>query len=99
MFSMALHGAYSGMEQARTYRLVTKDDALISRLVADIERLLHHERDLAERHDLTYKVVPPLSHEARGFTRFIYMHTRTDKAAVRARQYIHDLSALTCNPA
>lgn len=87
------------MEQAQSYRLVTRDDALIARLVADIERLLRHEHDLAERHDLTYKVVPPLSHEARGFTRFIYMHTRTEKAAIRARQYIHDLAALTCRPA
>lgn len=87
------------MEQARSYRLVTKDDALIARLVADIERLLRHEQALAERHDLTYKVVPPLSHDARGFTRFLYMHTRTEKAAVRARQYIHDLGSLTCREA
>lgn len=87
------------MEQAKSYRLVTKDDALVSRLVADIERLLLHEHDLAERHDLTYKVVPPLTREAQGFTRCVYMHTRTEKAAVRARQYIHDLAALTCRPA
>ena len=86
-------------EQARTYRLVTRDDALVTRVVADIERLLHHEHDLAARHDVTYKVVPPLSHEARGFTRCVYLHTRTDTAAVRARQYIHDLAMLSCKTA
>ncbi len=86
-------------EQARTYRLVTKDDSLVARLVADIERLLQQEQGLAARHDVTYKVVPPMSHDARGFTRCVYLHTRTEQAATRVKLTVRDLSALTCKTA
>jgi len=86
-------------EPARTFRLVTKDDALVHRVVQDIERLVkqehQHEHGL-EAHELTYKMVPPLTHDARGFTRTIYLHTKTDRAADLARKEIADFGAMTC---
>ena len=84
-------------EPTRTFRLVTKNDALVHRVVHDIERLVkqEHEHGL-EAHEVTYKVVPPLTHDARGFTRTIYLHTKTDRAADLARKEIADFGAMTC---
>jgi hypothetical protein len=88
------------MAEARTFRLITKDDALVGRVVHDIERLLRHERpDPSAPHPISYKVVPPMTHDASGFTRIVYLHTRTDEAAELARKEIADIGTMTCQEA
>jgi len=86
------------MSEQRTFRLITKDDALVNRLVQDIERVVkqvQHDHALGA-HPLAFKVVPPLTHDAHGFTRIVYLHTRTDEAAALAKQEIADIGAMTC---
>jgi hypothetical protein len=86
------------MSEQKTFRLVTKDDALVARVVHDIERMVKQEQHehAAGPHAVTYKVVPPLTHEARGFTRTVYLHTKTEEAAALARSEIADIGAMTC---
>jgi hypothetical protein len=85
------------MSEARTFRLVSKDDALVARVVADIEHLVRHEHhDPSAPHPMNYKVVPPMTHDAKGFTRIVYLHTRSDEAAALARKGIADIAAMTC---
>jgi hypothetical protein len=85
------------MTEQRTYRLITKDDTLVARVVHDIEHTIHliHEHDHTA-HVLTYKVVPPMAVAAAGFTRTIYLHARTDEAAALAEKEIGDIKAMTC---
>jgi hypothetical protein len=88
------------MAEQRTYRLITKDDALVRRVVRDIEHAIHlsHEHDHTA-HVFTYKVVPPMNRDAGGFTRTVYLHARTDEAAALAEKEIADIKAMTCRQA
>ena len=83
---------------AVTFRLITKDAALVNRVVNDVEHIIRHEQHehVGGLHPISYKVVPPLSHAAaQGFTRTVYLHTRTDEATAQVRSGVADIAAMT----
>lgn len=77
-------------ETHTTYRLVTKDDELVNRLVADIERFIAANGG----HECSYKVVPGVGDKYKGFTRHVYLHLRSKQIAGKALAAIAGLAQM-----
>jgi hypothetical protein len=76
-----------------TFRLVTADEGLISKLDDEVKHLLEHH----DRSEFEFKISPGRGEKFRGFTRHIYLHAKSDAAASLAKQTLSPdvLSSMT----